>query len=375
METQEMTTNKAPVTFAAIDPYLQRNIPSPKESATTGSERIRWGDRDRFPLYLLGLYDEVATLRSVIDGCVDFIAGDDVLFDNDPNAIINKKGQTAGDVVREAGHNFEIFQGTALQVLRNTEGVVVSTSVVPTQFIRSNKDNSVFYYSEKFGTSVASDKIVTLPAFMPNLKWSELDEAQRKFHSKSIFFIKGLTTNTYPSPRYLAALKACETERAVDDYHLNALDNGFAASALVNFNGGKPTDEVKEEVERNFCEKFSGHANAGRIAFSWNRSKECATTITPIKTEDFGDRYNAAEKNSRQKIFTAFRASPVLFGIPTENNGFAADNYEDAFRLFNRTHVRPIQRLLADAFVKIYGRPALTIIPFTLDGNGEANIK
>ena len=369
METQEMTTNKAPVTFAAIDPYLQRNIPSPKESASTGSERIRWGDRDRFPLYLCGLYDNVTTLRSVIDGCVDYIAGDEVRFNGDAKNAINKKGENATKVVRKAGKDIETFGGCALQVIRDVNGVPAYVSVIPLQYLRSNKDNTLFYYGEKFGTSAASDKIVTLPAFMPNLNWSELDETQRKFHSKSILLIKGETITTYPTPCYLAALKACEMERSVDDYHINAIDNGFAASALINFNSGKPTDEIKEEVERNFCEKFSGHSNAGRIAFSWNPAKENATTVTPIKTEDFGDRYNAAEKNSRQKIFTAFRANPNLFGIPTESLGFSSEEYRDAFLLFNRTHVQPIQQRIIDAFTTIFGVEVLEITPFSLVEN------
>ena len=74
------------------------------------------------------------------------------------------------------------------------------------------------------------------------------------------------------------------------------------------------------------------------------------------------------ESNSRQKIFTAFRANPNLFGIPTESLGFSQEEYESAFRLFNRTMIRPAQKLIADAYEKIYGRAGvLTIIPFSME--------
>ena len=61
-----------------------------------------------------------------------------------------------------------------------------------------------------------------------------------------------------------------------------------------------------------------------------------------------------------------------MFGIPTENNGFSAEEYESAFRLYNRTMVRPVQRMIADAYDKIYGQKGvLNIKPFTLDGTNE----
>jgi hypothetical protein len=77
-----------------------------------------------------------------------------------------------------------------------------------------------------------------------------------------------------------------------------------------------------------------------------------------------------------QRIFTGFRANPNLFGIPTENLGFSSEEYESAFRLFNRTHVRPIQKKIADAYDKIYGQKGvLTIVPFSMDeGSGTEKV-
>ena len=169
---------------------------------------------------------------------------------------------------------------------------------------------------------------------------------------------------------------SCETERAVDEYHLNSVRNGFVASAIVNFNNGVPSDEVKEEVEESFTEKFTGTGtNAGRILFSWNPNKESATTIEYPKVEDFGEKYKALEKASRQRIFTAFRANPNLFGIPTDSLGFSSEEYESAFRLFNRTTIQPAQRLVVEALEKTFGRSVLTVYPFTLDGAGEGAVR
>lgn len=368
---------RAPVTFAAIDSYVERNIIAPTERTYSGQERVQWGPGDKYPAYILDLYERTATLNSVIRGCVDFIAGDEVRFRGDAAAKLNKLGQTPQQVVRAIAMSIERLGGLAINVIRALDGKPVEVYPYDVSTIRSNKDNTAFWYSEKWGRS--TNQPVEMAAFMPGIlaEWSKLDEEARKKAASTLLFRK-LTDDmrTYPTPSFASAVKACETESCIDDYHLNSIDNAFAGSALVNFNNGVADDEIQEEVERNFNEKFSGHANGGRIVFSWNPNRDSQTQIIPIKTEDFGEKYAALAKHCRQQIYTAFRANPNLFGIPTESLGFSSEEYESAFKLFNRTHVRPIQRMIADAFEYIYGEPGiLEIVPFTLDGNGESAVR
>lgn len=373
-----MENNETPrrvVTFAAIDPYIERNIIPPTERSYSGQERVTWGPGDKYPGYIIDLYDTTPTLHSIIDGCVDFIAGDDCLFDGDPRTTLNPKGENARKIVRRLGLSRERLGGFAIEVIRAKDGKPLHVYALDASTIRSNKDNTLFWYSEKWGKAGAEAKM--LPAFMPITpeQWAQMDEKAREFHAVSIYYVKDDPLRVYPVPCFASAVKDAESERGIADYHLNSLDNGFAASAIINMNNGIPQEKDAEEIEKDLNEKFSGHSNAGRIMVSFNPSKDQQATITTLRTEDFGEKYAALSKHSRQQLFTAFRASPVLFGIPTDNNGFAADNYTDAFKLFNRTHVRPIQTEITDAFEAIFGFSVLTIVPFTLDGNGEANVK
>ena len=84
--------------------------------------------------------------------------------------------------------------------------------------------------------------------------------------------------------------------------------------------------------------------------------------------EDFGERYKALSQHSRTQIFTSFRAIPLLFGLTSEvNTGFSTEEFEQSFKLYNRTQIQPVQRLICDAYDKIYGqRGVLTIRPFSL---------
>lgn len=363
-------TNRASLSFMALDPYVERNIILPTETLLRGKDMVEWGDGNAYPDYILDLYNNVTTLRTIINGTVDFICGDEIYIKSWNPALkagtVNARGDTARGQVRNVSKDYELYGGFALQVIRDFFGRVSEIYYLDMRFIRMNKECDVFYYCENWGKPGKKD-VVRYPAFRADLDWENLDEDARNRNASSVLFVKSVDTQVYPAPVFAAAIKACEIERGIDEYHLNALDNSFVSSMIVNFNNGIPTDQEKAEIAADFDDKFSGKENAGRIVFSWNKSKDNATTFEYPKVEDFGDRYKALAEHSRQQIFCAFRAVPNLFGLPT-STGFNTEEYESAYRLYNRTMVRPVQRLIADAYETILGVPgALKITPFSIE--------
>ena len=370
--------NRGSFSFAAIDPYLEQNIILPTERVISGRDIVEWGTRNSYPDYLLELFNNVPTLRSIINGNIDYIAGDDVtiapLQEEYANQEMNRRGDTIREQVKDIAKDFEIYGGFALQIIRNLEGEVAEIYYVDMRYLRTNKDGNVFYYSEKWGKGVRD--VIVYPAFMPNLDWSKLTDEERDRNASSILFVKNVHTQVYPAPLYAASVKACEIERQIDEFHLADINNHFVSSAIINFNNGDPGSEMKESVEKDLNEKFAGAANGGRILVSWNPNKDSATSIAEFKMEDFGERYKALSQHSRTQIFTAFRAIPLIFGLTSEaNTGFSTDEFEQSFKLYNRTQIQPVQRMICDAYDKIYGQKGvMTIKPFSMDGTTEDNV-
>lgn len=365
--------------FAAIDTYVEQNIVLPTEKEINGRDMVEWGTRNIYPNYLLDLYNNVPTLRAIINGNIDYIVGDDVtivpLREEYTNNEMNMSGETIREQVKEIAKDYEIFGGFALQVIRNLDGSVGEIYYIDMRYLRTNKECDVFYYSEKWGKGGKSD-VVVYPAFMPHLDWNNLTDEGRKNHASSILFVKNVHTQVYPAPLYAASVKACEIERQIDEFHLSDINNHFVSSAIINFNNGDPGDEMKSQVEEELNSKFAGASNGGRILCSWNRNRESATTIAEFKMEDFGERYKALSQHSRTQIFTAFRAIPLLFGLTSEaNTGFSTEEFEQSFKLYNRTQIQPIQKLICGAYEKIYGqKDILTIKPFSMNGDAEDNV-
>ena len=56
--------------------------------------------------------------------------------------------------------------------------------------------------------------------------------------------------------------------------------------------------------------------------------------------------------------------------------GHKVEEYETAFRLYNRTCIKPVQQIICDAYNRIYGATGvLTITPFSMEDTTESNIK
>lgn len=340
--------------FAAIDKVLQRNIPTAREDWANGKKYVAWGDRNLYPDYLLSLYQSVTTLRSVIDGAVNYTVGDDVVTGRLHDKM-NRMGETARDLVRKIAFDYWLFGGYALQVIRSNDGEIAELFHLPMQYLRWDKEAEKYYYSEEWDKYRIS--ATERPRFVrdfPDLK-------------DTIIMRKSSHLGVYPSPIFKASIKACEIERHIDDYHLNSIENGFLGSYVFQFNNGRPSsDELMAEIERNVTEKFSGSANAGRIMMLFNDNEETGMTIQKVEQPDFADRYNSLASHCRQQIFSAFHANPNLFGIPTESLGFNNEEYEASFKLFNRTMIQPVQAMIVDTFDYIFGRKGwVTIKPFS----------
>ena len=303
-------------------------------------------------------------MQAIINGTVDFICGNDAHF-NAPGfeVVVNKKGETANDIVRKLAFDYMIFGGFAFQVIRNLEGGIAEIYALDFMKVRSDEKNEIFYYCEDWSKWGAKAKIYP--------KFGENDE-----NPTSIFYYKGsVSRGVYPTPVYGAALVACELEKSINEFHLNNINNGFASNLIINFNNGQPNEEQKKEIERDVQEKFSGYQNAGRILLSFNDSDENATKVERLEGDDFDDKYSALAERSREQIFVAFRATPNLFGFPNQTTGFNEQEYASSFKLYNRTVVRPIQNVLIDAFDKVFGQKgSMTIAPFTLEGNVENSV-
>lgn len=346
---------KIPVAFSALDPYLEDNIIQSTEKEIRGQKFIEFGDHNQYPNYIWDLYKNVSTLQSIINGTKDYIKGNSIKS-NTPTLTDRK----AEELVESIALDLLIYGGTYVSVLRNRMGGIADIDPLDFRNCRSDKKNELFFYSSDFSDkkTYGRCKVNVYPRF----------DADKRDVASSIYFYKNIRHQTYPMPIWSSAVIAAEIQKNINQYHLNNLYNGFAPNTIVSFNNGVPEDDVREEIERQFNEKYSGYQNAGRIILNWATDKDHGVTITKVESNDHASRYNELKERSEEELFVAFRATPNLFGLPTKTTGFNSQEYADAFKLYQKTVVQPLQTIICNIVDDITGQAqSIAIEPFKID--------
>lgn len=311
--------------LAAINSVITTNIKDNKERINTKGV-VTWGSDNDYPDYLLSLTNNVTTLRTAINACVDYTLGDGIETIKED---VNDKMSTE-TFIELLARDYFTYGGMAYNVIRNNMGEPIELHYLDIRHLRMNEDATEFYYSEDWSKCRAV--YITLPAF------------GNAADPSSVCYYKNIETQVYPAPLYSAAVKACEMEARVNEYHLNAINNAFTGSYLISFNNGTPTDDEQSEIERLVNEKFSGYQNAARILCAFNEDKDHSVELHKLDTEDFSEHYQAAIERARNEILCAFRCTPQIIGIPLANMGFNEQEFSAAFKLFARTVIYPAQK-------------------------------
>lgn len=352
------------LSFIAIDPYIQTNIVRPTEGTVRGKNFVSWGDNNDYPDYLNSLYENVPTLKSIIDGMVDYICGDDITVQSEVfSKQVNNNGTSIKELVHDIAEDYARYGGFALNVVRNRAGNIAGLYYLDFSRCRSDKERTTIYYAEDWGKSYGRVKYCEYPSFTND-----------PTANSSIYYFANTHRSTYPSPLYAAAVIPCEVEKKINEFGINLLSNGLNSNFIINFNNGQPNDEQREEIELDIYEKFTGTENSGRPIIAWNNDKDHAVNIEKIDNDAWADKYTNLQKTSRSQIYNAFRCNPILFGIDQENTGFNSQEFAEAFKLFNKTVIVPIQNKIINVFDKIFETTDfLTIAPFEINFEKNEN--
>ena len=312
-------------------------MPDGKETVRSGYDYVSWGKDNRFPNDLYDMYQNSAILQSVINGTADYVFGSGVISAFD---VVNDKYETLEDVVKRCVFDLLIFGGFAIQLMYKG-GKVEAMYWLDFQKCRKSEDEKKVYYSDDWGKY--AKKALEYNAWTPDTD-----------KGTCIFYYKGhKTRGIYPVPMYIGALKSIKISTEISNFHLNNITKGFASNAVISFNNGEPDEDTKARIEKDVKEKFCGTDNAGSFLLLFNDSKDNACEIAKIQDDKFDLKYDALAKSVKEDIFIAFRATPTLFGLPNENNGFSKQEYLESFELYNKTVVVPLQKDIERAFKSI----------------------
>ena len=340
-------------TAVSVLEFAAHKVPEFKEQAS--KDWILYGTDDewknRYPDYLLYIYDRSAKHYAIVNGKVDYIIGQGIAVNDrglntEQVAKLNKfveepnPDQNLNEILAQCALDLEIFGGFALEVLYDKKGVALFYHAEFGKY-RASKDGKKYYHCTDW-KKAKPDTITTIDAF----DWSNPK-------GKQLLYIKAYhpKADYYPLPPYLGAIPYIELDSEIANFHLNSVKNGFMAGTVFSFNNGQPTEEEQEVIEEKIEAKFSGTDNANKILLLFNDSKEQGVEVVPMSSNGFEDRFDILNNTVQEEIFSGHRVvDPALFGIKQEGIFAGRTQIRDSYELFKNTYVRARQAFLMDIF-------------------------
>lgn len=327
-----------------------------------GSDNIvSYGKDNNAPILYKNCYQNSATLKSVIDGSVNYILGEEVVV-NDEGALfkerVNRSGMTMKELVAKLALSNQIYGGFAIQVIFNKLGVPVELYPLEFSRCRLNEKGTKVFYSRKNWTKWGTKADVYDVFNMENINPEKRTQ---------ILYVKGdFTNNVYPLPQWFGALRDVLVEIECSKYALNSVSNGFSARYLINIPDGAGMDnEQKQAIEDAIKAKFCGSEVDANFMLYY-ADGEGYVDIKKIESDDANERYINIKDNARSNIYTAMRCTPNLMGLPTATTGFNSQEYSSAFKLYQKSVIQGIQDHIVKALNKVIGKGAVSIVPFQI---------
>lgn len=302
------------------------------------SDIIPFGENNQYPAYLLMLYNKSAKHNAIINGKCTYINGNGFTTENPAAEVWLKKAnekQSWDDLMKLACLDIENFGGCYFQVIPNLLGEY-NYYHISYDRIRTNEDNSEFYYKEKWLNNWQQPE-ATYPSFHDGCKVT------------SIFYFKEYRCGKapYALPSWVAACNWIESDIEVSKHTLTNAKSGFSASKFINFYNGEPDEKKKQSIQRRLENAATG-AEGKKLLIGFNNDPAKKPTVDDLGESDLTkEDFTMVDNLITNNIFTGHNIThPLLFGIQQEGKLGNASELKTSYEIFKNTYVNAKQRQL-----------------------------
>jgi len=352
------------------------NEVQPKVREINGLEWVQYGDgeyRNNYPMYLVDLYNNSATHAAVINATAAMIAGEDLLPEEHDDlsqfvelkkflGAINGK-ETAHDIFTKVAFDLKLQGSFALNVIYSKDrSKIAEVHHIPVEQLRvgTPDENGIvrdYYISADWAQYRKKE-------YMPR-RVAAFNANDRREGSQILYTgLYSPAMELYHTPDYVAATNWVQVDNLTSDFHLNNISNGFSGSYFINFSNGIPTQNEREQIERQITQKFTGANNAGKFILSFSDDANSRPEIVPIQVSNADKQYTVLNELCIQNIMIGHRVtSPMLLGVKTEGSLGGRNELIQAYELYMNTVVKPYQNTILRTFKRLLAVNGV-VVPF-----------
>ena len=348
-----MTENKSKFVFYN-EPVSTYTVPVFEKDKN--KDWVNYGEDNCYPQYLVGLFNRSAKHNAILTAKQKYTYGrglkikENLITDQAIKAqsflVRPNNFETLSDIFNKVVLDKRLYGGYALQIVwSKLSGKVAQCYHMDFAKVRSNVDNTSFYYSDNWEDY--RPKVTEFDAFNPE-----------KREGVQILYYREYRPNlaTYPLPDYIGAIPYIESDVEVANFHRANLQNNFFFGGILNFNNGIPTDEEQRALVRRINNKHGSTDNAGRWIINFSDGSDKAPNVISLQPSELDKQFDILNDTIQQEIFVAHRVtSPIFMGIRVEGQLGGRNEMVDAFKLFEQNEIKPDQNHFEELFNYIIG--------------------
>ena len=314
----------------------------PEYKEKKGEGYMQYGQNNDYPQYLLDLFNKSAKHNAIIRGKVNYIVGNGWAGEEALVKKVNRE-ESLIDLTKKVALDLELFGGAYIQVIWSVMGEQVAELWhCDYTKIRTNKDNTQFWYKDDWKVTRNQEKAEIYNAFNP-----------ANPQGVQILYVKEYRPgmNVYSLPGYFGALNYIESDVEVSKHVLGNAQTGFSASKLITLPNGEPSPDEKRSVSKQFDNMYTGaDGKKYLLAFVNDVSRKPIVDdlgASDLTKEDFG----RVDELIQTNIFSGHQiTSPDLFGIAVPGQLGNRQQMRDSYEIFNNTYIRYKQMQLEGVF-------------------------
>jgi DNA-binding MarR family transcriptional regulator len=314
----------------------------PEYKEKKGEGYMQYGQNNDYPQYLLDLFNKSAKHNAIIRGKVNYIVGNGWVGEE---AIVKKvnREETLNDLTKKVALDLELFGGAYIQVIWSVMGAQIAELWhCDYTKIRTNKDNTQFWYKEDWKATRNQEKAEVYNAFNP-----------ANPQGVQILYVKEYRPgmNVYSLPGYFGALNYIESDVEVSKHVLGNAQTGFSASKLITLPNGEPSPDEKRAVSRQFDNMYTG-ADGKKYLLAFVNDATRKPIVDDLGASDLTkEDFSRVDELIQTNIFSGHQiTSPDLFGIATAGQLGTRQQMRDSYEIFNNTYVRYKQMQIEGVF-------------------------
>jgi ribosomal protein S25 len=314
----------------------------PEYKEKKGEGYMQYGQNNDYPQYLLDLFNKSAKHNAIIRGKVNYIVGNGWAGEQPIVKKVNRE-ETLNDLTKKVALDLELFGGAYIQVIWSVMGgQVAELWHCDYTKIRTNKDNTQFWYKDDWKATRNQEKAEIYNAFNP-----------ANPQGVQILYVKEYRPgiNVYSLPGYFGALNYIESDVEVSKHVLGNAQTGFSASKLITLPNGEPSPEEKRLVSKQFDNMYTG-ADGKKYLLAFVNDLTKKPIVDDLGASDLTkEDFSRVDELIQTNIFSGHQiTSPDLFGIATPGQLGSRQQMRDSYEIFRNTYVHYKQMQIEGIF-------------------------